>query len=47
LGGYAFGRVSEQLMTDTSSTVGLIMLAVFLGLSVFLVRKLDRVVEKS
>jgi len=45
LGGYAFGHISEQLMSDTSSTVGLVMLAVFLGLSVILVRKLDRVVE--
>ena len=44
--GYAFGHVSEQLMHDTSSTVGLVMLAVFLGLSVFLVRKLERAVEK-
>ena len=47
LGGYAFGHISEQLMSDTSSTVGLVMLAVFLGLSVYLVRKLDRVVDRS
>ena len=47
LAGYAFGQVSEKLMSDASSTVGLVFLAVFLGLSIFLVRKLDRIVERQ
>ena len=47
MGGYAFGHISEKLMSDVSSTVGLVMLAVFLGLSIFLVRKLDRIVERQ
>jgi len=47
LAGYGFGRISETLMSDVSSTVGLVMLVVFLSLSVFLVRKLDRIVEKQ
>jgi membrane protein DedA with SNARE-associated domain len=45
--GYAFGQVSEKVMTDASSGVGLAMLLAFLGLSWVLSRKLERVVERS
>jgi membrane protein DedA with SNARE-associated domain len=42
--GYAFGQVSEKLMNDLSSGLGLGMLVAFLGLSWFLSRKLERAV---
>ena len=45
--GYAFGQVSEKLMSDASSGVGLVMLIAFLGLSWILSKKLERVVERS
>jgi membrane protein DedA with SNARE-associated domain len=45
--GYAFGHVSEKLMSDASSGIGSLMLVVFLGLSWILTRKLERVVERS
>ena len=45
--GYAFGQVSEKVMSDTSSTVGVVLLVVFLGLSWFLSKKLEQVVERS
>ena len=45
--GYAFGQVSEKVMTDASSGLGLAMLVGFLGLSWFLSKKLERVVERS
>ena len=44
--GYAFGHVSEKLMSDASSGLGLVLLVVFLGLSWILSRKLERVVER-
>ena len=43
--GYASGQVSEKLMSDASSGVGLVMLIVFLGLSWLLSKKLERVIE--
>jgi membrane protein DedA with SNARE-associated domain len=45
--GYAFGRVSEKVMSDASSAIGLVMLVAFLGLSWLLSRKLERVLERS
>ncbi len=45
--GYAFGHLSEKVMSDASSGLGLVMLIVFLGLSWILSRKLERVVERS
>lgn len=45
--GYAFGRMSEKVMNDASSTLGLIMLVVFLGLSWLLSRKFDEVVARE
>jgi len=47
LAGYAFGQVSEKLMTDASSGIASLMLVVFLGFSWILSRKLERVVERS
>ena len=45
--GYAFGQISEKLMGDVSSGLGFGMLVGFLGLSWFLSKKLERVVERS
>lgn len=45
--GYAFGQVSEKLMSDASSGIGLVMLVAFLGLSWILSKKLERVIERS
>ncbi len=45
--GYAFGQVSEKLMSDASSGVGLVMLVAFLVLSWMMSKKLNRVVERG
>lgn len=45
--GYAFGQVSEKVMSDASSGVGAVMLIAFLGLSWLLSRRLERVIERS
>ena len=45
--GYAFGQLSEKVMSDASSGLGLVMLFAFLGLSWIVSKKLDRVVERS
>lgn len=45
--GYAFGQVSEKIVSDAASGFGLVMLFGFLGLSWVLSRQLDRVVERS
>lgn len=47
LAGYAFGQVSEKLMSDASSGIGVVMLLVFLGLSWILSKKLEAAVERS
>ena len=44
--GYAFGQVSEKSINNASSGLGIVMLALFLGLSWLLSRKLDRIVER-
>jgi membrane protein DedA with SNARE-associated domain len=44
--GYAFGQVSEKIMNDASSGLGLVMLVAFLGLSWLLSKKLDRAMER-
>ena len=44
LAGYAFGQISEKLLSDASSGLGLVMLVAFLGLSWILSKKLERVV---
>jgi membrane protein DedA with SNARE-associated domain len=45
--GYAFGHVSEKLMSDASSGLGMVMLVVFLGLSWILSKKLESIAERS
>jgi membrane protein DedA with SNARE-associated domain len=45
--GFAFGQLSEAMMTDASSALGVVMLIAFLGLSWVLSQKLDRVAERS
>lgn len=47
LAGYAFGQVSEKMMNDASSGIGVVMLVAFLGLSWMLSRKLEQVAERS
>jgi membrane protein DedA with SNARE-associated domain len=47
MAGYTFGTVSEKLMNDASSGLGAVMLVVFLGLSFYLSRKLERAIERS
>lgn len=44
--GYAFGQVSEKIMSDASSGLGVVMLLAFLGLSWVLSRKLERALEQ-
>jgi membrane protein DedA with SNARE-associated domain len=44
--GYAFGHVSEKVMSDVSSSLAFGLLAAFLGLSWVLSKKLERVVER-
>ena len=45
--GHAFGHISEKLMTDAFSGLGLVMLIIFLVLSWILSKKLERVAEQS
>ena len=45
--GYAFGQVSEKVMSDASSGLGLVMLVAFLALSWIVSRKLERAVERA
>jgi len=44
--GYAFGQVSEKLMNDASSGVGVAMLVVFLALSWLLTKRLERAAQR-
>ncbi len=44
--GYAFGQVSEKVMSDASSGLGLVMLFAFLGLSWILSKKLERALDR-
>ena len=45
--GYAFGHFRKGSMSDASSGLGIAMLIAFLGLSWFLSRKLDRIIERN
>ncbi len=45
--GYAFGQVSEKIMSDASSSLGFVMLVLFLGLSWLLSRKFDAVMAQN
>jgi membrane protein DedA with SNARE-associated domain len=47
LAGYAFGQVSEKMMKDASSGLGLVMLILFLGGSWILSRKLQNVAVRD
>lgn len=44
--GYAFGQLSEKSLNDASSGLGAVMLIAFLGLSWFLSKKLEQIVER-
>jgi membrane protein DedA with SNARE-associated domain len=46
LAGYSFGQVSEKVMNDASSGLGLVMLIAFLGTSWILGKRLERAVER-
>jgi membrane protein DedA with SNARE-associated domain len=45
--GYAFGQVSEKVLSDASSGTAFALLVVFLGISWILSKKLERVAERS
>jgi membrane protein DedA with SNARE-associated domain len=45
--GYAFGQVSEKVMNDASSGLGLVTLVAFLGLSWFLSKRLESAMERA
>jgi membrane protein DedA with SNARE-associated domain len=45
--GYAFGHVSEKVLSDASSGLGVVLLIAFLGLSWILSKKLERAVERN
>lgn len=45
--GYAFGHISEKVMSDASSSLGFVMLVAFLGLSWILSKKLEAVAERD
>lgn len=45
--GYGFGHLSEKVMNDASSTLGLAMLVVFLGLSWIVSKKLERAIVRN
>ena len=45
--GYAFGEISEKVMSDSSQGLGLAMLVVFLGLSWLSSKKLERMAERG
>ena len=44
--GYAFGQFSETAINNASSSLGIVMLVVFLGLSWLLSKKLERIIER-
>ena len=44
--GHAFGQISEKLLNDAFSGIGMFMLLVFLALSWVLSKKLERVAEQ-
>jgi len=45
--GHAFGQISENLLSDAFSGLGMVMLIIFLVLSWILSKKLERVAEQS
>ena len=45
--GFGFGHLSEGAMGDALSVFGVVMLAVFLALTWFLTRRLERAAERQ
>ena len=45
--GYGFGQFSEKVLNDASAGVGVVMLVVFVGLSWYLSRRLERLIEQE
>ena len=45
--GYGFGQFSERALNDASSGLGFVMLVVFLGLSWYLSRRLERLIAEQ
>jgi membrane protein DedA with SNARE-associated domain len=45
--GYGFGHVSEKVLSDAASGVGLAFLALFMGVFWLLGKRLDRAVERN
>ena len=45
--GHAFGQISEKLLNDAFSGIGMVMLIVFLTLSWVFSKKLERIAEQS
>jgi len=45
--GFAFGHVSEKVLSDASSTLGVVMLVLFLALSWWLSKKFDLAAERT
>lgn len=45
--GYAFSRVSEKVMTDSASGIGLAMLLAFLGLAWLMSRRLEQAMQRG
>ncbi|MGI9408613.1 MAG: DedA family protein [Hyphomicrobiaceae bacterium] len=45
--GYGFGQFSEKVVNDASAGVGVVMLIVFIALSWYLSRRLERLIEQE
>ena len=45
--GYGFGQFSEKIVNDASAGVGVVMLIVFIALSWYLSRRLERLIEQE
>jgi membrane protein DedA with SNARE-associated domain len=45
--GYGFGQLSDKVMNDAASGVGLVSLIIFLGLFWLLSRKLEQAIESD
>jgi membrane protein DedA with SNARE-associated domain len=45
--GYGFGQFSENTLNEASSGLGIVMLVAFLGLSWYLSRRLERLIEQE
>jgi membrane protein DedA with SNARE-associated domain len=45
--GYAFGRLSEKMMSDIASHLSIALLVVFLAVAWLLSKRLERTLERS